>query len=85
MNPCVKTGATVVLPSSQWWHGDLFDLGDYFMLNCNAPTHRGAPPKRSHMEVWTWQAELQDGKVILFHKGHVAWFDYEGRAHEQDA
>lgn len=78
-NPCIKTGCTVATAGDVWWHGDLFDFGNYYMLNCAAAEHHTPVDGRVHMQAVTWQATHQDRKVVVFHKDHVQWFDYEGR------
>lgn len=79
-NLCVKTGATVVAGGCVW-HGDLFDMGDAYMLNCNAGKQyvEQVGPFTAHIEAETWEATFQQDKVVVFWKHHANWFDYDGR------
>jgi hypothetical protein len=77
-NPCVKTGCLAIIAG--WiWRGDLFDLGDYLLLNCSAGPSRDSPEGLTfHLHAETWEQVLQREKVVLIRKTTVIWFDYDG-------
>lgn len=77
-NPCVKTGCVGWI-GTQYWRGDLFDLGDYYMLNCpSGPEFISPAGLCVNLYADTWQSDHQDEKVVLIHKKDVCWFDYGG-------
>lgn len=78
-NPCIKTGCDAVL-HGQMWHGDLFDLGDYYVLNCNAPSFRREDIETAHLKLHGYYSLHQNGQVMFIDKANdVEWFDYDGR------
>lgn len=77
MNPCIKTGATVI-SANQWWHGDLFNFGDYCILNCNSGPNYDRV-NFAHAEFATWYCTFQEEKVVVFKNTDKIWFIYEGR------
>lgn len=77
MNPCIKTGATVYA-SGQWWHGDLFNFGEYSVLNCNAGPQY-SKPDFVHAEYTTWYTTFQNEQVVVLKNTDCVWFNYEGK------
>lgn len=78
-NPCVKTGCTAFI-AGLISHGDLFDLGDYYLLNCpEAPVRRDGDDLRINLWAEYSYATLQVGKVVWIDKRAVVEYDYAGR------
>lgn len=77
-NPCIKTGCDAVL-HGQMWHGDLFDLGNYYILNCNGPSFKRGDIQTAHLKLRGFYSSHQEGKVLFISKAHdVDWFSYDG-------
>lgn len=77
-NPCVKTGCTMEM-HGRVWHGDLFDLGDYYVLNCSIGCWRQGEPELVHLQTDSYHSSHQADRVVFIHKSDVLWFDYAGR------
>jgi len=77
VNPCIKTGATVVAGDTAW-HGDLFIFGDYYLLNCTEGPLADRP-NHIHAQFETWEMTFQSGRVIVFRHTHLMYYDYVGK------
>lgn len=85
-NPCVKTGCCARI-GNKYYVGDLFDLGQYYMLNCSAPgqsvTH--ATRLQVHLLSYTWWSTHQADKVVILEKEKCEWVVYDAQFYPTEA
>jgi len=77
---CIKTGADVLLDShGATVHGDLYEVGDTYILLCGASVHdcMEHDPSRYHIRVkGDWHA--LGSRAIAFEASAAIDFNYEG-------
>lgn len=82
---CIKTGADVWIEQhSCLVHGDLFEVGDCYILNCGAGWEHctswhivlGAPGYLSHLTMYAF--ENCGERVLVAQKAHCNDFSYNG-------